>query len=180
SAVEELRLVARAGVGEDRHHGVPRAEVLSQADRAGDVDAARAPQAQAFLLQQIKNQRQSLGVRDLVGVIDRRALDIFRDASLADAFGDRRALRLQLAVLEPVVQRRAHRVRQGDADVFVLFLEKLTYTGECPTGADGTGEAVHPAAGLLPDFRACAAVVSVAVSRVVPLVGPERAELFCQ
>src|SRR5438046_8944021 len=80
SAVEKLRLVARAGVGEDRHHGVPRAEVLRQADRAGDVDAARAAKAQAFLLEETEDQRQGLGAGALVGGIDRRALANLRDA----------------------------------------------------------------------------------------------------
>ena len=57
SAVEEPRLVARSRVREDRHHGVPGTKIAREADRARDVDAARAPQAQAFILQQIKNQR---------------------------------------------------------------------------------------------------------------------------
>src|SRR5258708_29629791 len=49
-AVEELRLVARPGVGEDRHHGMAGPQIAREADGAGDVDAARAAEHQAFLL----------------------------------------------------------------------------------------------------------------------------------
>src|SRR5215468_11996400 len=37
--IEQLRLVARAVVGEHGDDGVPRAHVLGEPDRAGDVDA---------------------------------------------------------------------------------------------------------------------------------------------
>ena len=70
---------------------------MRQPDRAGDVDAGRAAQAQAFVLQQVEDDRQRLLVGDLVGVVDRRAFEIGGDAALADAFGDRGAFGLQLA-----------------------------------------------------------------------------------
>jgi hypothetical protein len=50
-AIEELRLVAGAGVGEDGDDSVAWAELPGEADRAGDVDAARAADAETFIFQ---------------------------------------------------------------------------------------------------------------------------------
>ena len=76
-----------------------RAQFLGEPDRAGDVDARRAAEQQALMLGQVEDDRQRLFVGDLIGEIDRRALEIGGDAALADALGDRRALALQRAVL---------------------------------------------------------------------------------
>src|SRR5688572_22960899 len=62
--VEQLGLVARARVGEDRDDRVPRTEVFREADRSGDVDAARAAEAQAFGPQQVEHDRERFGVGD--------------------------------------------------------------------------------------------------------------------
>src|SRR5205085_10948656 len=58
--VEKLGLVPRARVGEDRHHRVPGTEVARQADRAGDVDAARAAEHQSFSFHQVEDYGQGL------------------------------------------------------------------------------------------------------------------------
>jgi hypothetical protein len=46
--------------------------LLGQPDRAGDIDARRAAQAQAFMLEQVEDDRQRLLVGDLEGDVDRR------------------------------------------------------------------------------------------------------------
>src|SRR6516162_936423 len=43
--IEQLRLIARAIVGEDGHDGVARPHVLGQPDRARDIDARRSAHA---------------------------------------------------------------------------------------------------------------------------------------
>src|SRR3546814_14583344 len=55
--VEQLGLVARAGIGEHGDDGVAWAEFASEADRAGQVDAAGAAGAPAFLGQQAMQPR---------------------------------------------------------------------------------------------------------------------------
>src|ERR1051325_8793168 len=176
--IEKLRLVARARVGEDRDHRVAGAEVAREADRAGDVDGARAPEAQSFAFQQRKDQGKSFGVGDLVGVVDGRAFDVLRDAPLADALGDGASARFQPAVLEPAVHRRAERVGDRDPDVPVFLFQEHRNTGQRSPGADGAGEAVDLAARLGPDLRAGAQDVALAVRGVVPLVRPEGAQFF--
>src|ERR1051325_2114024 len=176
--IEKLRLVARARVGEDRDHRVAGAAVAREADRAGDVDAARAPEAQSFAFQQRKDQGKSFGVGDLVGVVDGRAFDVLRDAPLADALGDGASARFQPAVLEPAVHRRAERVGDRDPDVPVFLFQEHRNTGQRSPGADGAGEAVDLAARLGPDLRAGAQDVALAVRGVVPLVRPEGAQFF--
>ena len=66
---------------------------LRHADGAGDIDAGRAAHAQALMLQQIEDDGQGFLVGNLIGVVDRRAFQIGGDAALADAFGDRGAVR---------------------------------------------------------------------------------------
>ena len=97
--VEELRLVAVAVIGEHRHDGVAGAELLGEADGAGDIDAGRAAEAQPFLLEQVEDDGNGLLIGDLVGRVDRHAFEIVGDAALADAFGDRGAFGLELAVV---------------------------------------------------------------------------------
>src|SRR5579885_2622266 len=52
--VEQLRLVAGAGIGKDRHDRVARAEFACQADRAAHVDAAGAAEHQPFVHNKIE------------------------------------------------------------------------------------------------------------------------------
>jgi hypothetical protein len=79
------------------------------------------PRISPSSLRQPEDDRQRLGVRDLVRVVDRRAFDVLRHPAEADALGDRAALGFQLAMLEPVIHRRAHRVGRGDSHLAVLF-----------------------------------------------------------
>ena len=103
--VEQLRLIARAVVAQDRHDRVAGAEIARQPDRAGDVDAGRAAQAQALVLEEVEDDRQRLLVGDLVGDVDRDAFEVGGDAALADALGDRGALGLELARRVLAVER---------------------------------------------------------------------------
>src|SRR6185503_7860330 len=127
---------------------------------------------------QLEDVGKGLAVRDLVGVVHRRAVDILGDAAEADALGNRVAFGLELLALDPRIHRRAQRVGGNDPDLRVLFFQKPGNAGKGAAGPDGAGEAVDAAFGLLPDLGAGAAVVAVAVGGVVPLVGPERPELF--
>ena len=74
--IEQLRLIARAVVGEHRDDGVAGPKVLGQADGAGDVDAGRAAEAEAFVFQEVEDDRQRFLVGDLYGTSTRSALEI--------------------------------------------------------------------------------------------------------
>ena len=152
-----------------------RSQVARQPDRPGDVDAARAAETESFLLDEVEEDRQRLGVGDLVGVVDGDALEVACDAALADALRDRGALGLELTVLEVVVHRRAHRVGDGDHDLATLLFERGAHSGERAAGADRADERVDVAVGLAPDLRPGRSVVGVAVRKVVPLVRVEDA-----
>src|SRR5262245_50280907 len=55
--IEQLRLVAIAGVAEDGDDGLARAKLFGKPDRAGDIDAGRATDADAFMFEQLVNDR---------------------------------------------------------------------------------------------------------------------------
>src|SRR5579862_1756585 len=64
--IEQLRLIARSAIREDGDDGVPRPELAGKPDRAGDVDAGRAAQHQALVLDHVEDDRQGLLVGDAV------------------------------------------------------------------------------------------------------------------
>src|SRR5213076_2184668 len=61
-----------------------------------------------------------------------------------------------------------------------LFLKVTAHTGKRAAGADGGDKRADLAFGLFPDFRAGAAIMRVAISRVIELVRPEPAALLCE
>ena len=65
--VEQLGLIARAVVAQDRHDGVAGPQLAGQADGPGDVDAGRAADAQAFLAEQLEDDAHGFLVGDQVG-----------------------------------------------------------------------------------------------------------------
>src|SRR5690606_8527372 len=107
--------------------------------------------------------RQHFLVGDLERVVDRGAFEVAGDAALADALADRAAFGLELAGLDPAVDRRALRIGRCDHDAGVLLLQVLADARERAAGADGAREAVDPAARLRPDLRARALHVAFAV-----------------
>ena len=72
--------------------------------------------AQSFLFDEVEDEAQRLLVRNAVGEIDRRGLEIGGDARLADALGDRGAFALENATGVIGVERRAIGVGQRDLD----------------------------------------------------------------
>src|SRR5687768_18561484 len=88
SWIEQLRLVARSEVAQDRHDRMSGTKVPRDLHRRHDIDAARPAQAQPLVLQQVEHKRQRLLVRHLERVVDRSAFQILRDSPLADAFRD--------------------------------------------------------------------------------------------
>src|SRR5712691_1444648 len=170
--IEQLRLVARAVVGQDRHDRVTAAELLGEPDRAGDIDAGRATQAQTLVFQKVEDHRYRFFVWDDVRFIDLDVLDHGRDAAEADAFGDGIALRnLRLAMGEEIVHGRAFRVGAADQNVLVFLAQKSGDARERAAGADRANEGIDLAFGLLPDFRAGRKIMRLAVIEIVPLIG---------
>src|SRR4051812_6971635 len=108
-------------------------------------------------------------------MVDLETIEVGGDAALADTFGDRAALRLELAGGVVAEQGRARRVGEADGDAGLAFTQSGGNPGERATGADGANETVDLAAGLLPDFRAGGFEMGLAVGYIVELVRPDRA-----
>src|SRR5205823_15042277 len=89
-------------------------------------------------------------------------------------------VRLQIAVGKPGPHRRAVRISADDLNLRTLFLEVTADTGKRAAGADGCDKRGNLAFGLFPDFRAGAAIMRVAISRVIELVRPEPSALLCE
>src|SRR6218665_1957006 len=152
--VEQFALEAVAVVAEYRDDGLARPEVTGEPDGAGDIDARRAAEAEALMLEQVEHIGQGFAVGDLVGVIDGEILEVGGDAALADALGDRVAGGFELSGLEILVERGALGVGEADLDIGVLRLERDGNAAQRAAGADRADEAVDLAAGLFPDFGA--------------------------
>ena len=130
--------------------------------------------------QHVVDMAQGLGVRDLLRVVDRRAVQIGGHAGLADPLGDGTAAHRHLLAFHPVVERAALRVGQHDPHAGLAFLQGQRHAGQGAAGAAGAGEGIDRAAGLLPDFRSGAGAVAFPIRQVVELVGPERAGFLGQ
>src|SRR5262245_17585086 len=174
--VEQLRLIARAVIGQDGHDGAAAPEFAGETDRARHVDPGRAAHAQALVLEQVEDHRYGFLVRDQIGFVDVHVLDDGRDAPEADALGDGAAFRRPgLAAREQVVHGGTLGVGDADHDVALLLAQIGRRARNGAARADGADEAVDPALGLLPDLRAGRDVMGLAVVEVVPLVGIEHA-----
>src|SRR5580693_6967695 len=130
------------------------------------------------MLEQVENNRYRLRIGNLVGDVDRRIFEIPGDAALADALGDRGALRLQRTGRVIAVERGAHRIGERDAHGIVVRLERHSDTSERAAGADRADKAVDFAVSLVPDFLSGRFDVPLAIGDVVELVGPDGAVLF--
>src|ERR1700722_5185796 len=128
--IEKLGLIALPAIGQDGDDLLARTEIAGEPHGAHNVDGRRAAQHQAFMLDQVEQDGQGLLVADLVGHVDRRALEVGGDAAVGDAFGDRVAFGLELALDEPVVERRAHRVGERDLDLGVALLEGARHAAQ--------------------------------------------------
>ncbi len=119
--------------------------------------------------------REGFLVGDVKGHVDGRAFEVLGDAALADAFGDRGSLGLELAGGEIGVEPGAGRVGERDGDALALGLQAARDAAERAAGADCGDEAVDLARGVGPDLFGGGRRVDVAVGGVVELVGPYRA-----
>src|SRR5205807_2035172 len=173
-AIEEARLVPGPAVAEHRHDGVPRPERAGHLDRGGDVDPAGAAEEQALLVQQPVDVPHRRGVLDVHGLIDRRALEILRDATDADPLGDRAAAgRLEVPAPHVLIVTAPRRVGEPPASRAPPRLQVLRDPCEGAAGAGGGDEGIDAPVGLLPDLGSRGARVGVAVCGVVELVGPD-------
>ena len=131
------------------------------------------------MLNEVEEHLQRFGIRHLAGEIDRQALDVADGASLADALGDRRALRSrQLARRKPVEHGGPQGVDQPDPGRRPGGAQGFCHARQRAAGAYGADEAVHATAGLFEDFRAGRGGVGGAIRQVVELIGPEGASLL--
>src|SRR5438067_5388026 len=125
------------------------------------------------------NDRQASLIRNAISSIDLDSFDISCDTALTDPFRNRiTVVRLQIAIGKPRPHRRAVRIGADDLNLRILFLEVSAHTSQRATGANGCDKRGNLAFGLFPDFRAGAAIMRVAISRVIELVRPEPAALL--
>ena len=108
-------------------------------------------------------------------MIDLQAFQVFGDAALADAFGDRRAFRFEFARRVIAVERGAGGIGEADGDAWIFRAETCGDAGKRAAGTDCADEAIDAALGLFPDFWSCCCDVGVAVGGVIELVGPDGA-----
>ena len=69
--VEQFRLIAVTIVAEDRHDGMSRSQIFCQPNGAGNIDTRRATEAETFFFNEIEDQLNGFGIRDLIGEIRR-------------------------------------------------------------------------------------------------------------
>src|SRR5271165_616398 len=125
---------------------MPRAELPGEADGARNVDSRGAAEQQSLLDHEIENDRQRLVVRDLIGEIDGRAVEVGRDAPLADPLGYRGPRTLEFARRVVRVERGAHGIGERDLDAGVAFLQSHAHSRQRAAGPDRADEAVYLAA----------------------------------
>src|SRR6476620_10574662 len=173
--VEQPALVAGAVIAKHRDNRVAGAEVARKSDGACHIDTTCSAEAQPFLGQEVKYDRQRLGIWDLIGLVDHRTFEIGGDAALTDPFGNRASFRFEPSVLIIIVEGRAHRIGDADGDIFVPRLEPHGNAGERAAGAHGADEAVHLALRIVPDLDRGGLDMTQAVGDIVVLVGPDGA-----
>src|SRR5262245_34158186 len=109
--VEQTGLILRAAIAEDGDDGVARAELPGDAHGGGHIDAARAAEEEAFLMEQPIDEAHRLRVFDVHGIVILRGRHVGGDPCDADAFGDRAAAgAFERTVLGPLVQAAARRI----------------------------------------------------------------------
>ncbi len=124
---------------------------------------------------QIEQNGQEFSIFDAIGEVRGEAFEVAGYAGHADALGDRAALAGHLTLGEPVEQRGARRVGQGDLHRRVAFAQEGADASQSAAAADGADEGIDLAEGLFPDFGGGAFIVGGAVGDVVELIGPEGA-----
>ena len=73
------------------------------------------------------------------------------------------------------MQSASHGIRQHDLDVTVHLFQITAHSRQGAAGTGGGHKGIHPAIGLMPDFRPGRLVVGQPVGGVVELIGPDRA-----
>src|SRR6266403_1132211 len=85
--IEQLGLIAVAGIAEDGDDGLARPELLGKANGAGDIDTGRATQAKAFVLKQLidcRSMRVGAGDDDVLVFLLEKPTDAGERAAGAD------------------------------------------------------------------------------------------------
>src|SRR5271165_185855 len=154
---------------------MPRAELAREPDGAGNVDSRGAAEQQSLLDHEIEDNRQRFVIRDLIGEIDWRALEVGRDAALADPLGYRGARTLEFAGRVVRIECGAHGIGERDLDAGVAFLQSHAHSRQRAAGPDRADEAVYLAVEIVEYLRSGRLIMPLAVGDVVELVRPDRA-----
>ncbi len=178
--IEDSGLILRAGVAKDCRDGLAWSTLKGQPHRAGDIDAGGQAEKKPFLAQELVQDGERVLIGNAPRTVHSNALDVFGHATLADAFSKGiPVVRLRVAVGEPRPHSRTIGVGAADENFRVALLEVQRGSAQRAAGADGGNKGTYLSSGLLPDLRACGAVVDEAVGGIVELVGPEPALFLC-
>src|SRR6185437_8116927 len=173
--VEKPRLILCAAVAKHGDDHVPRAELASDSHGARDVDAARAAEEEALLIEQPVHVAHRLRVLHVHGIIERSAGEIRGHASGPDALGDRAAAgRLEDAVADEFVEAAAGWIGDHAAHRLAARLEVLRYPRDRAARACSGDERIDAPIRLFPDLGPGRLDVRAAVRGVVELIGPDR------
>ena len=162
--VEDLRQVAAARVGEQRHDDVVGPEVAREDDRGRYRHPARAADKQPLLVREPPRHRDRVAVGDGHDPVGHVRVVRGGHERLADAFEEPRAP--AAAGVDGAVRIGADHLHAAAGDL----LEVLARAGDRPAGADTADEVRDPPLRLLPDLRAGGRIVRSRVGRVRVLV----------
>ncbi len=177
--VVTLTEVAIAGVTDDDHDELARAELLGDLERAVHGGAAGSACEDAFLARETARGKEGILVRDLLHLVDDRHVQRADHEIVANALDPVDARLARAALVKLVVVDAAYGIGADNANFSAglgcFLLQVLAGTGNRATGADAADEAVDLPVRVLPDLRARGQVVGLGIVHVVILIGVEAA-----
>ena len=174
-AVEEFRTIAVAAVAQNRADDAVFRQRLRIARGGYNVERSGTADVKAFVVQEPLRHRDPGAIFDTNRVVERRVFEILGDALDADALDFGIAFGCELAGLHVRVDRRAHRIGRNGLDVWITRFECARNAAERSAGSARGDECGERRPERVPNLDAGRRFVNFAISRVVELIGPDRA-----
>ena len=86
--IEHLRLIPRPVIAKHCYNRVTGTQIAGEADRAGNIDAARTAEAKALFREELEGYIERFRIGNLIGPVDDYAFKVGGDAALADPLRD--------------------------------------------------------------------------------------------
>src|SRR6266566_1258900 len=162
--------IARAGVRQQRHHEVTRAQVFGKEQRPGDATAAGAAGEQAFQLRQAARKNETFLVAHLDDVIQNFQIHGGWEEILADTFHNIRFGFDGLPALDEIVVQRAVGIDADDFDMGIFFLQVFSHAADGAAGAYTAHEVGDLAFAVFPNLGTGGAVMRFGIAGIVVLI----------